>query len=70
MQHWHAKTKEAVLKEFQTSEKGLSKDEAKKRLIKFGVNEVSKKKKTPVIFSFLKQFNIPLIYILFVAAVI
>lgn len=70
MQYWHAKTKEVVLKEFQTFEKGLSKDEAKKRLIKFGPNEVSKKKKTPVIFVFLKQFNSPLIYILFVAAII
>ncbi len=70
MQDWHAISKEAVLKELETSEKGLSKEEAYKRLEKFGTNEVSKKKETPVIFIFLKQFNSPLIYILFIAAII
>ena len=67
---YHAKSIKEVLKELQTSEKGLTKEQAKIRLAKIGLNEISEKKKTPKIFIFLKQFNSPLIYILFVAMII
>ena len=67
---YHTKTKEEIFKELSTSEKGLSNKEAKKRMEHYGLNEISKKKKTPAIFIFLKQFNSPLIYILFTAMVI
>jgi len=52
-----------------TSEKGLTQEQAKTRLAKTGLNEISKKKKPPN-FVFLRQFNSPLIYILFVAMII
>ena len=67
---FHSRTKEEILKEFKTSEKGLSKKEAEKRLKEYGINEISKKKKTPKIVIFLKQFNSALIYILLVAMTI
>ncbi len=70
MEKFHSQKKEDIFKELNTSEKGLSKREAKSRLIKYGINEITKGKKTPEIILFLKQFNSPLIYILFVAMVI
>ena len=66
----HTKTKEEIFSELKTTEKGLSKFEAKKRLEKNGLNLISKKKKKSLIWFFLKQFNSPLIYILFVAMII
>ncbi len=68
--YYHAKTKEEIFHELKTSEKGLTEEEAKTRLKEVGLNEISKKKKTPKIFIFLKQFNSPLIYILFAAMII
>ncbi len=70
MQNWHAKSKEEILHELNTSEKGFSSEEAEKRLKVSGLNEITKKKKTPTIFIFLKQFNSPLIYILLIAMII
>lgn len=67
---WHTESSENVIKRLETSDKGLSKEEAEKRLQKYGKNEISKKRKIPVIIEFLKQFKSPLIYILFVAMVI
>ena len=66
----HAKSKEEIFKELNSSEKGLTNSEAKNSLQKYGSNIIRKKKQTPLIFKFLKQFNSPLIYILFVAMVI
>ncbi|MBU2053077.1 MAG: cation-transporting P-type ATPase [Nanoarchaeota archaeon] len=42
---WHTKSKEEILKELNTSENGLSKQDAEKRLKKYGLNEISKKRK-------------------------
>jgi Ca2+-transporting ATPase len=67
---WHSKTKEEIFSELQTSEKGLTGGQVQKRLMMMGLNEISKKKKTPQIFVFFKQFNSPLIYILFAAMII
>ena len=67
---WHSKTKQEIFKELNTSEKGLTEGQASKRIREHGYNEIVKKKKTPVIFIFLKQFNSPLIYLLFVAMTI
>ena len=66
----HTKEVKEIFKELKTSEKGLTQEQAKTRLAKTGLNEISKKKKTPKIFVFLRQFNSPLIYILFVAMII
>jgi Ca2+-transporting ATPase len=68
--HYHSKNITEIFQEFKTSEKGISLEESKKRLSQYGLNEFSKKKKTPEILIFLKQFNSPLIYILFIAMII
>ena len=68
--HFHSKEIKSIFQEVQTSEKGLTKTEAQKRLSQNGANEISKQKKTPPIITFLKQFNSPLIYILIVAMTI
>jgi len=70
MNIWHTKTPEKIFTELQTSKKGLSKQEVEQRLIKYGRNQISKKKKKSKILLFIKQFNSPLIYILFAAMII
>lgn len=67
---FHAKPFEEVLKNFSTSEKGLSSDEAKKRVEKYGKNELPERGGEHPITIFLKQFRSFLIYILVAAAVI
>lgn len=58
-----------VYKNFGTSEHGLTEDEAKKRLLKYGKNEIVVKK-TSSWFIFFRQFKSPLIYLLLAAAAI
>jgi len=70
MDNFHAKTKEVIFEELKTSVKGLTERQAQKRLRQHGLNVISKKKKKSRILAFLKQFNSPLIYILFVAMII
>ncbi|MCK5043598.1 HAD-IC family P-type ATPase [Candidatus Pacearchaeota archaeon] len=67
---YHTKSKENLFDEFKTSDSGLTKEEARKRLEETGPNKISKKKKISQIFIFFKQFHSPLIYILFVAMII
>ena len=67
---WHSKIKEEIFEELKTSNEGLTQGQAEKRLREVGLNQISKKKKTPQILIFLKQFNSPLIYVLFVAMII
>lgn len=63
---WHSKSEKEIFRELNTSEKGLSKSEAKLRLEKFGFNEISEEKNSNVVIIFLKQFNSPLVYILLI----
>ena len=70
MNTWHAKEVRNIFSEVRSSEKGLSKKDAIKRLAKYGKNELAKEKKTSDILKFLKQLNNPLVYILFVAMII
>lgn len=67
---WHSKSKEEIFEELKVSKEGLTSGQAAKRIRELGPNQISKKKKTPLIFIFLKQFNSPLIYVLFVAMII
>ena len=52
MKDYHTKTKEAIFRELKTSEKGLTQQEAKKRLQERGLNVISKKKKKSQILLF------------------
>jgi magnesium-transporting ATPase (P-type) len=64
-----AKSNEEVFNVFQSSEKGISEKEAKKRLEAHGFNEI--KTKEPGLFDiFLRQFKTPFVYLLFIAAIV
>jgi P-type Ca2+ transporter type 2C len=64
----HAQEVEEVIKLLQTSENGLEQDEASRRLITFGTNELPDHGKKPLWKIILKQFNSLMVYILLVAA--
>lgn len=68
--HYHSKSIESLFEEFRTSEKGLSEEESKKRIMQNGLNQITEKKEKPWIFKLLKQFHSPLIYVLFCAMII
>jgi P-type Ca2+ transporter type 2C len=67
---YHAKSVKEIFKQFTTSEKGITNEEATKRFAEHGKNRISKSKKTPWIINLLKQFKSPLIYILVIAMAI
>ncbi|MFH0797855.1 MAG: calcium-translocating P-type ATPase, SERCA-type [Candidatus Woesearchaeota archaeon] len=58
---------EETLKNFQTSKNGLTSKEARDRLIKYGKNELKKKKAVSPLMIFLSQFNSILVWILMAA---
>ena len=53
-----------------TGQHGLSTTEAEERLLQYGKNELTEKKKKPVWLLFLNQFKDVMIFILLIAAVI
>lgn len=60
-----------VKEEFNTDlERGLTSEEAKERLEKYGSNALKEKKKTPIIVRFLEQFKDFMVIILLIAAVV
>jgi len=61
---------DAVLKTLNTSETGLSSEEAENRLQKYGKNELKEEEKTSLVKLFLSQFKSFLIIILMVAALV
>ena len=67
---YYQKTAEQVLHEFKTSEKGLSHEEAKQRIVQYGFNEIKAEKKTSAIEIFFEQFKNLMILILIGAALI
>jgi len=67
---WYNLRAEEVLNRVGSSRLGLSEEEAKERLRRYGPNELREKGKTPRIIILLRQFASPLIYILLVAAVV
>lgn len=68
--HPWAQTPEDLLKELQSSPKGLSENEASSRLSQYGLNEIAKKDRKPGIWIFIGQFTNPLILVLVVASMI
>jgi len=68
--NWHSKNAIQIIKELNSSNEGLSQEEAKSRLDKFGPNKLPEAKSKNLILVFLEQFKSPLIYVLIVADVI
>lgn len=64
----HNLSREEVLKRLVTSEKGLSEDEALKRLHEYGLNEIKEVKGKPLYLRFLAQFTHFLAILLWIAA--
>ncbi|MFA7032105.1 MAG: cation-translocating P-type ATPase [Bacilli bacterium] len=65
------KSSKQVLKELEVDpQNGLSSEEASKRLVQYGYNKLSEKKKKSVFAVFFSQFNDPMIYILLAAAIL
>lgn len=60
---------ESILSEFSVrGDFGLSSDEAQRRLEKFGLNALSEKRETNVLFEYLSYFKSPLVVILLIAS--
>ncbi len=70
MESWHSLSVRQVLKKLSSSKNGLSAEEVKKRLAKFGPNALPQKKRFTRLGIFLSQFKSPLIYLLVVAGAI
>lgn len=68
--YWHSKIIPEVLEVLLSHENGLTDEEAKKRLQKYGPNRFADSKKTSLLVIFLQQFQSPLIYVLLFAAAI
>lgn len=69
-QPFYSQKKEELFRKFETSEKGLTAQEAQERLKQFGLNILPEAKKFSTLTLFFHQFKNPLIYILFVALII
>jgi len=65
----YKKSVNEVFDEFQTNECGLTNDEARIRLEKYGQNALKEKKAKPIWKKILDQFKSPLIYILLIASI-
>src|SRR3989344_4351812 len=62
---WHTKTVPEVLDLLHSHERGLTKEEAVKRFQEYGFNKLPEGKVDSLLLIFLRQFQSPLIYILF-----
>lgn len=67
---WHQKETKDILDDLQSSPKGLSSEEAQKRLLEYGPNELKEKEKRTLFMMFLDQFKDFMILILIGAAII
>ena len=65
---WHTKTVPDILDILHSREKGLTKEEVAERFQEFGSNKLSEGKVDGLFLIFLRQFQSPLIYVLFAAA--
>ena len=70
MEKLYGKDSQTILKEFKTTEKGLSDNEVKKRTESFGNNALKEKKRKGILKVFFNQFKDLLVGILIVAGII
>jgi len=64
----HNLSKEEVFRSLVTTYQGLTEEEAKKRLLEFGPNEIKETRKTPLLIKFLNQFTHFLALLLWIGA--
>lgn len=69
MAPWHSLSAEATLGKLESGARGLSADEVKRRLERYGQNSLPEEKPSSVARLFFSQFKSPLIYILLAASV-
>ena len=70
-ENWFNKSVEETVKKLNTNNTlGLTAEEVEKRKQKYGLNELEKGKKTPLIVKFLEQFKDFMIIVLIIAAVV
>jgi Ca2+-transporting ATPase len=67
---WHQKTVADVIEELNSSLQGISSEEARKRLLEYGPNELKEKKKKTLLMMFIDQFRDFMILVLIAAALI
>ncbi|MFH1388327.1 MAG: HAD-IC family P-type ATPase [Patescibacteria group bacterium] len=67
---WHHLSIEKVFKELNSGIRGLSEQEAEKRLKKYGYNKIPEKKSFSKIKIFIEQLKSPLVYILLIAGIV
>jgi P-type Ca2+ transporter type 2C len=67
---WYKLKSKEALEKLSTTEQGLSPEEARGRLEKYGPNEIRSKKPDSLMLIFLRQFKSPLIYILLFAGAV
>ncbi len=67
---WHAKSVKDVFDDLDSGAEGISRDEAEKRLERYGLNEIEEDKGSHPAIIFLKQFKSGLVYVLIAAGVI
>ena len=65
---WHTKTIPEILDALHSSERGITKEEAERRLKEYGLNKLPEGKVDTLPIIFFRQFQSPLIYILLAAA--
>ena len=70
MEEYHGKSAQEALEELKTGEDGLSEEEARARLAKYGENKLAEKKKKSMALRFFEQFKDVMIIILIIAAII
>ncbi|PLX24804.1 ATPase [Candidatus Parcubacteria bacterium] len=68
--NWHNLSSAQTLKKLNTNKKGLASQEAKKRLEKFGLNELVRAQKFSLGRLFISQFKSALVYVLLIAGII
>ncbi len=68
--NWHTLIAKEILSKLKSSKQGLTSEEAKIRLKKFGLNALPEEKKFSSLKILISQFKSPLVYILLIAAAI
>src|SRR3989344_7773480 len=67
---WYAKKNSEVFETLNSNDKGLTQEEVKDRIQKYGLNKLPDAKVESLLIIFLRQFQSPLIYILLIASLI